>query len=341
MSRGGGGPPGMGDRGGDSSGDRSSRFEGFLRSMDANKNGIIEPNEVPEERRGMLRYMAGRMGLDPEKPIPLDQVRERMSSHDHERDEERGSGKSADEPAPLVPGFGEKQELARVPAFGERVEYASLATSAAQSALSKVDPERASRIRGFADSMFARYDRNQNGVLEKEEWESSRFAQGADRNNDGKVTKDELTAQMAEFSGRRSQESDRGSSDSNESGESGSGKSNGRKSYRFLKATELLPDGLPDWFARNDVNGDGQVAMAEYSSFWSDSKAREFLRYDRNHDGMITPRECLDAPTTSDVLADVGDKSTDGDAPSGPSEAASGAPQEKKEEGGTKPWWLQ
>jgi len=337
----------MGDRGGDSPGDRSSSVEGFLRSMDANRNGMLEPNEVPEERRGMLRYMAGRMGLDPEKPIPLDQVRERMSRRESERGEEGRSGKSADKPEPLVPGFGEEQELAHVPAFGERVEYVSLATSASQAALSKLDPERASRIRGFADSMFARYDRNRNGVLDKEEWESSRFAQGADGNNDGKVTKEELTARMAEFSGRRSRDSDRDSSDSDKSdGGSDSGNSNGRRSYRFLRATELLPDGLPDWFARNDANGDGQVAMVEYSSSWSDSKAREFLRYDLNHDGMVTARECLDAPSTTGELAGTGDRpagprgppADPGGPPSGP---GAKPPADPKQEGGATAWWLE
>ena len=312
--------------------------------MDANRNGMLEPNEVPEERRGMLRYLAGRMGVDPGKPIPLDNIGERMRRRD--RDEEGGSGKSSDEPEPLVPGFGEEQELARVPAFGERVEYALLDSSASQAALSKLDPERASRIRGFADSMFARYDRNQNGVLDKEEWESSRFAQGADRNDDGKVTKDELTAQMAEFSGRRSRESDGGSSEADNSRDSDSGNSNGRRSYRFRRAPERLPPGLPDWFAQYDVNGDGQVAMVEYSTSWSDSKVQEFLRYDLNHDGLITPRECLGAPSTTGELAGTGDRPAGpGGPPAGPGGPPSGPgakpPAGSEQEGGTTPWWLQ
>jgi hypothetical protein len=33
--------------------------------------------------------------------------------------------------------------------------------------------------------------------------------------------------------------------------------------------------------------------MAEYSSYWSDAKAREFVRLDLNNDGLITPTECL------------------------------------------------
>ena len=253
---------------------------------------------------------------------------------------------ASDEPEPLVPGFGEEQELARVPAFGERVEYALLGSSASQATLSKLDPEKASKIRGFADSMFTRYDRNQNGVLDKEEWENSRFAQGADGNDDGKVTKDELIARMAEFSGRRSRDSDGGSSEADNSRDSDSGNSNGRRSYRFRRAPERLPPGLPDWFAQYDVNGDGQVAMVEYSTSWSDDEARRFERYDLNHDGLITPRECLGAPSTTGELADVGDRPAGpGGPPVGPGGPLSGAggapPAESKPEGGATPWWLQ
>src|SRR3989304_534992 len=39
----------------------------------------------------------------------------------------------AENPTPLVPGFGVEQETAKVPAFGERVDYVSLATSGSSS----------------------------------------------------------------------------------------------------------------------------------------------------------------------------------------------------------------
>ena len=333
--------------------------------MDANGNGVLELNEVPEERRGMLRFMASRMGIDPEKPIPLDQVRETMIRRFGDREggqgpsgsEEQGSAKSAEEPAPLVPAFGEEQELPRVPEFGERVQHASLFSSTSQSALSKMDPERASRIRGFAEAMLRRYDRNQSNVLERDEWEGMRVAQGADRNNDGKITLDEIIARLAEYSERRSRESDRGSSDdSQNSGESGSGNSNGRKSYRFLSAAERLVEGLPDWFARYDANGDGQVAMAEYSSDWSDDKAREFDRYDLNGDGLITQRECLNAGDLPVGLAGpIGGPPRGpmglppgpiGGAPRGPAGEPSrgparAPPEAPKDQGGATPWWMQ
>ena len=66
-----------------------------------------------------------------------------------------------------------------------------------------------------------------------------------------------------------------------------------KKSGRFLTARERLPSGLPAWFIEKDVNGDGQVTMAEFASEWTPEIAAEFNRYDLNHDGVITAAECL------------------------------------------------
>lgn len=76
---------------------------------------------------------------------------------------------------------------------------------------------------------------------------------------------------------------------------SSTAKTSDLKSYRALTPTERLPKGLPDWFARNDGNGDGQVAMAEFSASWSDSVIRDFHKFDLNDDGFITAKECLKA----------------------------------------------
>ena len=66
-----------------------------------------------------------------------------------------------------------------------------------------------------------------------------------------------------------------------------------RKPGRFLTARERLPKGLPDWFLEKDVNGDGQITMAEFTDNWTPEKLAEFARYDLNHDGIITAAECL------------------------------------------------
>src|SRR5690606_2547308 len=51
--------------------------------------------------------------------------------------------------------------------------------------------------------------------------------------------------------------------------------------------------GLPDFFARSDADGDGQVLMNEFSSSWNAETLAEFMKWDLNNDGIITVRECV------------------------------------------------
>ena len=62
----------------------------------------------------------------------------------------------------------------------------------------------------------------------------------------------------------------------------------GPKSGRFLTPQERLSKELPEWFREKDVNGDGQVDMAEFANEWTPELVDEFNRYDLNHDGIIT-----------------------------------------------------
>jgi len=60
-----------------------------------------------------------------------------------------------------------------------------------------------SRMRRSAEGIIRQYDKNKNGVLDKDEW--SQMPQpwrDADRNKDGKITVDELAARLAEFNRR-------------------------------------------------------------------------------------------------------------------------------------------
>jgi len=145
--------------------------------------------------------------------------------------------------------------------------------------------------------MLRQYDKNKNNVLEKDEWSQMRSTwHEADANRDGVITLDELAARMANFSRSRSGPSSAPSGTMVAAAPSGSGPSAPRKSIRFLSPHERLPAGLPDWFLRKDADADGQVSMAEYArSGWSDSLAEEFMKYDLNGDGIVTPEECLKA----------------------------------------------
>ena len=70
-----------------------------------------------------------------------------------------------------------------------------------------------------------------------------------------------------------------------------------RKSYRFLSPAERLQQVLSgrdrDWFLERDQNGDGQIAMAEFSDAWDQEKVDEFGALDLDADGMVTPIEYL------------------------------------------------
>ena len=52
---------------------------------------------------------------------------------------------------------------------------------------------------------------------------------------------------------------------------------------------------MPDWYARDDANADGQITMAEFSTSWSDIVVADFFQFDRNGDGVITPHEATKA----------------------------------------------
>jgi hypothetical protein len=140
------------------------------------------------------------------------------------------------------------------------------------------------RIREYAESMMRKYDENKNGMLEQDEWKQMGGGDhgAADRNGDGRLSLDELTLRFSGGGERRGDRDERRRDGDVE-----------RKSYRALTAVERLPKGIPDWFTKKDANADGQVAMAEYGTSWSDSELAEFQKWDVNNDGYITPDECV------------------------------------------------
>jgi Ca2+-binding EF-hand superfamily protein len=64
----------------------------------------------------------------------------------------------------------------------------------------------------------------------------------------------------------------------------------GGDAARSAKKGFVPPTGLPDWFAKLDTDGDGQIALHEWPA---DRSMEEFAKYDLNGDGFITPQEVL------------------------------------------------
>ncbi len=195
------------------------------------------------------------------------------------------------------------------------------------------------RIAMITDGVMRRYDSNGNGVLEKSEWSNFRTdPSAADTNRDDKITREELARWMADRMSGRS----RGDRDGRRS--SGGGDRGGssddtndlvytnttRRSYRMKKPAEREASDLPAWFTRQDANGDGQVSMAEYSRSWSEAVAKEFATFDRNGDGIITTKECLQAVEDGAVAGLAGEAGEGTDSSSTSSSSSSdGAASER------------
>lgn len=185
-------------------------------------------------------------------------------------------------------------------------------------------------MKDYATSLVKQFDKNGDMMLQKEEQKDLKGrAAESDNDHDGVITIDELMAHLSSnapapaspstsTSGSTpgTNSSSSSSSSSSKSGDAPSktdaemakrifvGTAGGkaastkegdkRKSYRFSTAGDHLPSNLPSWFKSKDKNSNGQVEMNEYSSSWSKSSAEEFRRYDKNDDGVITPREAAE-----------------------------------------------
>ncbi len=181
----------------------------------------------------------------------------------------------------------------------------------------------------YAERWVARGDTDGDGKLTAKEWPQPAGSPGAvDANQDGRVTVEELAQHIADFGRHRKirlmpasvggllplpsllppgmagakgaaepGEADRPPSpdgepaDTIDAAKSDSQEPSGDRKY--VVSPSRLPPGLPDWFRKRDADGDGQLTLGEYAEPGSGSADKEFASYDRNHDGLVTPREVL------------------------------------------------
>jgi len=306
----------------------------MLARYDTNGDGTITPAEVAafdERMKSRYERMVRDAGLDPTQSIKVGTLKEAMARNMASRGGSPGGGPPGGPPG-MAPGGsrpGQAPGQSSVPGFG--VEARPVSTASFSPAAGNVPggprpgpgappgptpggPQKPgptpsspdsgqaeARAKEMADGIMKQYDKNKNGILDKDE--VAQLPGGlrrADRNGDGVITRDELVAQMLEFSQRR------GGGGPGPNGPPGPGRggpssapvAGGRLSNRLHTAQErTLPQGLPDFFSTSDADHDGQVTMAEYGAGreWSDAMARDFDKWDLNHDGIITPAECVKA----------------------------------------------
>ena len=355
----------------------------MISKLDKNSDGILSPEEIPDEARPYVQKMARKLDIPSDQPIPVERLKEAfanrsekkqakeeksaksssdssggfskqqqgipasefvtaeddensgddladydsdvisyvdklMSRHDKNEDkyldetewrvlrlrgDPRVSDTNGDQrlsraelAARVSKRWGRKQGSATVAALAESTSSSSSSKSKSKSSTKKKEPNR-EKVAGYAKSLMRQYDKNKNGVLEKEEWRRMRGTpEKADRDGNGVITQDELTDRLVNYTKEKEETRSARSSTRRKRYVSNYGKKtsagNG-KSYRFTTNIERLPKGLPDWFSRNDRDSDGQIAMHEFSTSWSEIKVREFNELDRNGDGVLTPAEYL------------------------------------------------
>lgn len=310
----GGGPGGgmWGGRGG-MGGGMGRRFDpaSMLQQFDSNKNGMIDSDEAQGQRGAVIEQIIRRAGMEPNYPISISSIQDALNAKnnpDAGRSSEASTSSSSTSAVltsvkTTVLGFGNSAVLgfslndASSLAIGassasSTTSSGSSSTSAAASAAGGGKME--DRVREMAKVKMAQFDTNHDGKIDREEMKAmSSRSQKADKNGDGVITLDELIEYDSNANGvKRSAPADTQTA-STPGGSSSF--SNDGKSYRFKTPTELLPSGLPNWFAQKDRDADGQVSMSEYTSEWSDAKASEFSTYDLDGDGVITPQEALKA----------------------------------------------
>jgi hypothetical protein len=292
----------------------------LLQGLDRNRDGVLQPDEIPRRARLQVAVVARRRGLDPGKPLPLAELTRSIDARrakpvapakpapteasDQPVEQPKPAVGSDNSPSDLVPGFGVRDNRAPVPGFGVAPPAAKASKTVTsderqdKKKSASSTPAADAKIRRYAKSMLAQYDKNKNGQLEREEWSRmSGKPKEADRNGDDILNLDELANHLAGYGSRRKVRAGPRSGASPKASNQAQKLEGTRRTFRFLAPHERLPKGLPDWFVPKDTDLDGQVSMAEFSSVWPSGKLREFTRHDLNGDGLIVPKECLRAAT--------------------------------------------
>jgi len=171
------------------------------------------------------------------------------------------------------------------------------------------------KARRYAQRLLKHYDANADGKLQRDEWSKMHGNPDAiDVNGDGLITQDELLNAIAAYGRNRrigqpdsaAAASPRDNPDSSNAGPAAATVTppaganlpsataeTSRGGATFHVPKSRFPAGLPDWFPRRDLDGDGQLSLAEFAPNPTQADLEEFTRYDRNGDGFITVEEYL------------------------------------------------
>ncbi len=183
-------------RRGDDNGRRNWDPSQFLSRLDRNEDGVLDANELAGRARGFVEQQ----GFDVSNGVAVKAILDKLAA-DRQRREDEERRRQRDE-ARLVPKFGEDVEWPTVAGF----KSAKTGSIDPNEDIGKQFEE---NIVDQVDRTFDRFDRNRDGVLDREENRRLRWdSLGVDLDNDGTYTRREI----AEFFKRRDQQNRAGES---------------------------------------------------------------------------------------------------------------------------------
>ena len=185
------------------------------------------------------------------------------------------------------------------------------------------------KIVRYSQRLIQKYDKNQNGSLEKNEWAKMHGNPHlADANGDSIITVEELIARVFSYgnsrgvrlvtagireadkirgfvavpteAGRNGAINDASIADNDDTDIDSQAEVKRRRWLKFYVPVAKLPPGVPAWFLGRDRDGDAQLTLSEYAPTASRSALEEFVRYDLNRDGILTGKEFVRAAQQND-----------------------------------------
>ena len=275
---------------------RSFDIAKFLKRLDTNKNGKVDPGEIKDDR---TRSFLEKSGVDTSKPISIKSYAKKIKK----KRDERNNPRSAQQSLGFAVDDDERDE--------ESGSSLSFTVSDEERAPSKKSGKRefSEKTRQTLDWVMKSYDKNKDGKIDKNEIKSARWSQppieDSDTNKDGSLSRTELLVRYQKRedekakrdkdsdSRRSSRSRDRGSRDRDR----GRDRGRDRDSSKTSSSTKSK--------ATSENKAGNRDVRKGYESYVDGL----FKSYDKNKDGFLDSEETENMRRAPDKKADAnGDK---------------------------------
>lgn len=306
----------------------------YLKRLDANGNGALEPGELSDRSREFVKGL----GFNTDETLSIDKIASKINGDKAEAEKEKKSPNGSPERKIVrkVPGFG-----VEAPARQGVPDFVSQPQASPQELLGKYGE----RIMEQVDAAMQRYDKNGDGKIDTTEASEGRWGQPepkeSDLDQDGNLTRSEMAERYyrrqrnsEDNSGNRERESGRGedrdreSNDSREerndresreersdsdSGSSAESESEGSEPPRSAGGDRYRRY-ADDLISKYDQDKDGNLSKDEMSEM----KQRP-VNGDLDGNGLISAGELTEAIANGNMNTEPGRGSGENSKPSGSS----------------------